>query len=104
MRLLEITAQRETSGHLLEPEATRPVEYIKLQLIDAEIFFDRDGTAKLMVRKKFFGTYLFNNSGGSTGYWQATDEEIDLLRKGGYELPDWRRLMVADIGQLYPNW
>ena len=103
MRLLEIMVKRELSMRILDTEDQRPIDSISLRLIEAEIFFDRDGVPKLMEREKIFGTHLFNKR-GSVGFWKATNEEIDLLRSGGYQLPDWRDLSVADIAAFHPLW
>jgi hypothetical protein len=38
------------------------------------------------------------------GYFQATDDEITILRQGGYELPDWRALTIVDLSSQFPDW
>jgi hypothetical protein len=104
MKLLYISVSREIGipGRVLS---------INLSLVEAEIFFDRLGNAKLM-EKSAAGAQMLSSAmltSSSTldigyGYWKATDEEIDILRRSGYQLADWRTLSVADIAKQCPDW
>ncbi|MGD1096349.1 MAG: hypothetical protein ABSB35_30700 [Bryobacteraceae bacterium] len=105
LRLLSISVSRTGFRNILEPEDTRRIGSIQLSLIDAEILFDKDGTAKLMSKDDVWGMRLFGvNTSGSVGYWEATDEEMATLRRSGYSLADWRNLSVADIAKQHPDW
>ena len=102
MKLLKISVSREGFRKLGEQLDTRTINSIGLSLVEAEIFFDRHGNAKLM-EKGILGTRMLS-SASDVGYWKATDEEIDSLRRNGYTLPDWRTISVADIAKQYPDW
>jgi hypothetical protein len=78
------------------------IKSLELSLIEAEIFFDEHGNAEVMEKSKFATRTLSGTSG--ICYWKATDEEIDILRRNGCTLPDWRDLGVADIAEQHPNW
>jgi hypothetical protein len=96
--------EARTSGKPFDESVTLiRIESIKLSLIEAEIFFDQQGAAKLMEKSKFFGTQMLMST-SDIGYWNATDDEMDILRKNGYPLPDWRNLSIADIAKQYPEW
>jgi hypothetical protein len=102
MKLLRVSVSRKGFA-LPKGVDTRRIESIQLSLVQAEIFFDQHGNAKVM-EKSMYSTQMLSSASASMGYWEATDEEIDILRRSGLPLADWRNLSVADIAKQYPDW
>jgi len=85
-------------------EAERPIKSLKLTLEQADIVFNKEHKALLAVTS-FFGRRIVSIPGGrGLGYLEALDDEIEILKKGGYSLPDWRQVKVVDIRNQYPAW
>ena len=55
------------------------------------------------MEKSDFGTQMLRTA-TDIGYWNATDDEMDILRRNGYPLADWRNLSIAEIAKQYPEW
>jgi hypothetical protein len=108
MTLLAVSEKRSGSPDLRHPENKQPVESLELSLREANILFD-DQQRPILVVTAYSSTHITTPHSPhwtlrQAGYFQATDDEIDILRQGGYQLPDWRALTIVDMSGQFPDW
>jgi hypothetical protein len=105
MKLLTVYAKSSGFDHLIYPEKEHPIAALELFLREADILFDKEQRAILAIMDHLRSQQIVASPGPKgVGYFQATDDEIDILTKAGYSLPDWRKLTVVDLGHQYPAW
>jgi len=101
MVLLDVYAEKKKYGG---PEEERKVEALSLRLRSATILFDQGRNPILAVSELFSKMTISPPPGPSwSGYFRATDDEIEILRAAGYTLPDWRELRIGELALRYPT-
>jgi len=70
----------------------------------AEILFDKGRNPILTISSRFSKTIADAPGPRDCGYFQAADDEIEILKGAGYTLPDWRELKISDLALQYPAW
>jgi hypothetical protein len=100
MKVLKVSRKRSVKAIVEElelDENQKTTESVELRLLEAEILFDQQRTP-VLVAQPYRGSSdkEVTPPPGPTwlGYFNATDDEVETLRKAGYTLADWRHVAL----------
>lgn len=97
MKLINLAvheSSKSVSARVFDDKAQKTIERLELRLVEGEILFDHQQVPILVVQS--FGGKTVTPPPGPPwlGYCNATDTEVETLRKAGYTLADWREIVL----------